>query len=76
MAAREGRFLIAPAVASPALITIGIGLLLCPIDPRRLLRGRGVSSAEVLRDLPLVWRVILIAGTILGVANGLAMQFL
>jgi hypothetical protein len=76
IAANEGRILIAPAVASPALITIGLGLLLFPIDPRRLLNEPGVSSSQTLKQLPLVWRVLLITGAILGVGNCLAMWIL
>ena len=53
----------------PALMVMGLGLLLFPVNPEKLKEKWGVEKIESIGQVPGIWWIIIVVSIIVGILN-------
>ncbi len=75
-ALEKGSFLVKLALLPPIMVTMGLAMLLFPIDKDRLLAEHGVESVTNLSHYPPAWKVLMVLGVLGGIGDVVALRYL
>ena len=73
-AINDGYFYLKVAILPPILLTMGLAMLVYPIDKERLLAEHGVESVQTLAHYPPAWKGLLALGVLGGIGNVVALM--